>query len=60
MGKAGTPCRAYALNCRVDQMVAVKLDGVDMASMAQNGLSFTVKGDAGAVNANAPGYYLRA
>lgn len=59
MGRAGTSCRAYAKNCRVDEMVAVKLDDKSIAAAKTSGLNVTLKGDGGSMSASAPSYYLQ-
>lgn len=58
LGRSGTSCRAYAENCRVDHMVAVKLDGNALSSAKSSGLNVTLKGPSGSLSASAPAYYV--
>lgn len=58
LGRSGTSCRAYAENCRVDQMVAVKLDGNALSSAKASGLNVTLKGPSETLSASAPAYYV--
>jgi hypothetical protein len=58
LGKAGSSCRAYAKNCRVEEMVAVSLDSAALASAKSSGLSLSLKGGENTISANAPAHYV--